>query len=114
VRRHTQIVTLSVDVDLAKVPPPEQWDWNQVGVALGDAAHVTLLASGRVMPSVQREKAEAKALAEQFQQIIAAIPVEGLTDEARDRLGAAVEAIGEIAFAGTFEEAVRDIAELPA
>lgn len=112
-RRHTQIVTLAIDVDLAQVAPPEQWDWAEVGGNLGGAAEVTLLAAGAIKPSVQREKADANALAQRFEQVIAAIPREGLTPEAEERLASAVEAISDIAFAGAFEEAVRDIEELP-
>lgn len=108
-KRHTQIVTLAIDVDLTQVAPPENWDWASIGADLDHAAEITLLAAGRVTPSVQREKADADALAQQFEKVIAAIPRDGLTDEASAQLDAAVEAISDIAFAGAFDEAVRDI-----
>jgi hypothetical protein len=47
-RRHQQIITLAVDIDLARCPPPEQWDWNEITGQLDGAANVKVLAAGPV------------------------------------------------------------------
>lgn len=47
-KRHCQIITLAIEVDLARCPPPEQWDWADITGQLGGAAAVKVLASGPV------------------------------------------------------------------
>lgn len=50
-RMHRQIVTLAVDFDIEKVPPPERWDWGMVADSLGPGAKIEVLAGGTVMPA---------------------------------------------------------------
>lgn len=52
--KHRQIVTLAVDFDLNKLPPPENWDWSAVGGMLNGTAEIRVLAAG----AVQRTETE--------------------------------------------------------
>lgn len=47
-RRHRQIITLAVDFDIAKCPPPEQWNWVEIAESLDGFASVEVLATGTV------------------------------------------------------------------